>query len=94
MNVPLAYGFATIIGVFARQWFAPALVVGYWLTNVLGFVLLHVGGVEVLTGGSDEGTTYGRREVVVDLLLSVGYTILVLVLVAQGVLTFPEGVTP
>ncbi|WP_435348498.1 hypothetical protein [Haloarchaeobius sp. HRN-SO-5] len=91
MNVPLAYGFATVVGLFSRPLFVPALVVGYWLTNVLGFVLLHVGGAEVISG---ERRSYGRRAVARDLLASVGYTLLVLGLVYAGVLTFPAGVLP
>jgi hypothetical protein len=91
VNVPLAYVFATVVGVFAQQLFVPALVVGYWLTNVVGFVLLHVGGVEVVTGTEH---TYGRRRLARDVLLSVGYTGVVLVLVYVGWLTFPDGLFP
>ncbi|WP_435361597.1 hypothetical protein [Haloarchaeobius sp. DFWS5] len=94
VNVPLAYAFATIIGLIARQWFVPALVVGYWLTNILGFVLLHIGGVEALTRESDGPRPYGRRDIIVDIVMSIGYTILVLLLVYFGWLTFPEEILP
>lgn len=94
MNIPLAFAFATVIGFFVRQWFVPALIVGYWLTNILGFVLLHIGGVEVIADESDEPRTYGRRDIIVDLAMSIGYTILVFLLVSLGWLTFPDGVFP
>ena len=94
VNIPIAYAFATIVGFFARQWFVPALVVGYWLTNILGFVLLHIGGEEVLTGDADGPQAYGRRDIVVDLVMSIGYTVLVLLLVYFGWLTLPAGVVP
>lgn len=87
VNVPLAYAFATAVGLVSRPLFGPALVVGYWLTNVLGFILLHVGGETVLAG---ERQPYGRRAAARDLLLSVGYTAVVVVLVWLGWLTFPE----
>lgn len=91
MNVPLAYVFATAVGVVWRPLFVPALVVGYWLTNVLGFVLLHVGGERAISG---ERRPYDRRALARDLLLSVGYTAVVLALVWVGWLRFPEGLVP
>ena len=89
VNVPIAYVFATVVGLFVRGWFLPALVVGYWLTNVVGFVLLHVGAVEVVTG---EGRPYTRRDFARDLLIGLGYTALVVVLVEVGLLSFPGGI--
>lgn len=79
------------MGLVSRSLFVPALVVGYWLTNVLGFVLLHVGGETLLTG---ERRPYDRRAVARDLLLSVGYAAVVLALVWLGWLRFPEGLVP
>ncbi|WP_439027601.1 hypothetical protein [Haloarchaeobius sp. DT45] len=91
VNVPLAYVFATVVGLFVHGVFVPALVVGYWLTNVVGFVLLHQGAVGVVSG---EHEPYTRRRLGRDLLLSVGYTVLILVLVQVGLLTYPEGLLP
>lgn len=88
VNIPLAYVFATIIGFVARDLFLPALVVGYWLTNIIGFVLLHVGAEDIVTGEEDPYTT---RDLTRDLLLSIGYTIVVVFLVHIGWLTFPQG---
>lgn len=50
----------------------PALLLGYWLTNVLGFILLHVGAADIITG---EENPYTKRHLAHDLMLSVGYTI-------------------
>lgn len=91
VNVPLAYLFATAVGIFDQRLFIPGLIVGYWLTNILGFILLHVGGVEAVTGTK---RPYGRRHLVRDVLLSVGYTVVVLVLVSAGWLSYPEGLLP
>lgn len=30
MNIPFTYVFATIVGLVYRQWFVPALILGYW----------------------------------------------------------------
>lgn len=91
VNVPLAFAFATVVGVFDRGLFLPALVVGYWLTNVLGFVMLHVGAVDAL---DEDHEPYTRRALATDLLLSIGYTILVVGLVEVGLLAYPEGLLP
>jgi hypothetical protein len=91
VNIPLAYAFGTLVGLFDQQLFVPALVVGYWLTNVAGFVLLHVGGVEAVTGTK---RPYGRRELARDFLLSVGYTVVVVLLANAGWLALPEELLP
>ena len=47
-----------------------ALIVGYWLTNILGFVLLHVGAVGIWRADPETDSIYTRRDIAVDLLLS------------------------
>ena len=49
VNVPLAYVFSIPFSMFNEQLFLPAFVVGYWLTNVLGLVLLHKGVVGLVS---------------------------------------------
>src|SRR5712691_10539499 len=41
VNVPLALAFAWIVSWFLPSLFTVIFIVGYWLTNVLGFVLMH-----------------------------------------------------
>jgi hypothetical protein len=48
VNVPLALAFAWVVTVFYKPAFTPSLILGYWLTNVLGFVLMHKGAQQVL----------------------------------------------
>lgn len=43
VNVPLAYLFATPFSLLDERLYIPAFALGYWLTNLLGFVLLHKG---------------------------------------------------
>ncbi|MFC4358652.1 hypothetical protein ACFO0N_11945 [Halobium salinum] len=88
VNVPLAYAFATVVALAARDQFLPALVVGYWLTNVVGLVLLHVGAQDVV---SEEGRSYTKRALLTDVVLAVGYTVLVVAAVRVGWLGLPAG---
>lgn len=88
VNIPLALVFAWAISAFYRPAFKPAMVVGYWLTNVLGFVLMHKGAQKLL---SDRDKQYARRELLTDVGISLLYTLLILGLLKLGVLKPFEG---
>ena len=79
VNVPLAVGFAWIVSLFYKPAFAASVVIGYWLTNVLGFVLMHKGGVKLLS--SKEIVKYSRRELFKDVIISLLYTLFIVWLV-------------
>ncbi len=83
VNVPLALAFAWVISVFYKPAFAPALVLGYWLTNVIGFILMHKGAQKMLT---EKGNPYSRRALLRDVGISLLYTGLIVVLVKIGIL--------
>ena len=81
VNIPLAYAFAWVVSVFHRPAFTVSFVVGYWLTNVLGFVLLHKGGTEAISG---EVQPYTRKAMLRDLAISLAYTGLILIAIKLG----------
>ncbi len=83
VNVPLALVFAWTVSFFYKPAFEPSLIVGYWLTNVLGFVLMQKGGEKML---SKEDKPYSRRALLRDVGISLLYTALIVVLVETGVL--------
>ena len=83
VNVPLALAFAWIISLFIPSIFAPSFVVGYWLTNILGFVLMHYGGSRMVTG---EPVPFSGRAFISYLLISIGYTLLIVALIWLGLL--------
>jgi len=83
VNVPLAVAFAWVVSLFYRPAFNTCVVLGYWLTNVLGFVLMHKGAQKVI---SDADTKYSRRDLLRDLGVSLLYTSLIVILIKFGVL--------
>ena len=83
INLPIAIGFGWIIGRFHERAFAPAVVLGYWLTNIVGLVLLHKG-VQQAARAADK--RYTRRHLAHDLAVSIAYTLLILALVWLGLL--------
>jgi UPF0716 family protein affecting phage T7 exclusion len=83
VNVPLALGFAWLVSLLYPPAFTVAAVVGYWLTNVLGFVLMHKGFQRAKTAGTTPAIP-PRESLWKDILISLAYTALILVLVKAG----------
>ena len=83
VNVPLAVAFGWIFSFFYKPAFGPCVVVGYWLTNVLGFVLMQKGAQQAL---AKEQRKYTRRDLLKDLGISLLYTLLIVELIKLGVL--------
>jgi hypothetical protein len=83
VNVPLALVFAWIVSAFYKPAFGVSWVIGYWLTNVAGFVLMHKGAQKMLT---EQEKKYSFRSLARDLGVSLLYTALIVVLVKFGIL--------
>ena len=83
VNLPLALAFAWLVSVVYRPAFAAAVVVGYWLTNVVGLILLHKGAQQIL---SERKRKYSRRALLQDVGVSLAYTLLIVALIKFGVL--------
>src|SRR5438045_7422757 len=83
VNVPLALTFAWVLSLIYKPAFEISLIVGYWLTNILGLFLLQKGGQQLLTG---KDRPYSRRELVRDIGVALLYTALIVALLKFGVL--------
>jgi len=88
VNVPLAIAFAWVVSFFYRPAFDACVVLGYWLTNVLGFVLMHKGAQKMLT---DSNRKYSWRDLLRDVGVSLLYTALIVALIKFGVLKPIQG---
>ena len=65
--------------------FLEVFIVSYWLTNVLGFMLLQKG-LEGTLKNSKEKKKYSRKDFLRDVLLSIAYTLLIVMLVKSGII--------
>ena len=83
VNLPLALAFAWLASWFYKPAFGASLVVGYWLTNVLGFILMHKGAHKIV---SEKQGRYSRRDLLRDIGISLFYTVLIVALVKLGIL--------
>ena len=84
VNVPLALAFAWVVSYFWRPAFTASAVLGYWLTNVLGFILMHKGAQRAFAGPNPPPSAW--RNLRRDLLVSLLYTLVIIVLVRLKVL--------
>jgi hypothetical protein len=86
INIPLAYAFAYPFGLISRKLFLPTMILGYWITNIAGLILLHQGVKDLI---SNEKVKYTKKGLVKDIIISIVYTIVVVVFVKIGWLKFP-----
>lgn len=84
VNVPLAVGFAWLVSLFWPPAFGLAAILGYWLTNVLGLVLMQKGAQRAFADLN--GKPYGWPSLRRDLLVSLLYTLLIVLLLRLKVL--------
>jgi hypothetical protein len=82
INLPLAWLFASLVSLASHRLFAPAMVLGYWLTNIAGILLMARGTAGVGAGPKSSV----RRQLVLSLAAATGYTLLIVVLYLVGVL--------
>jgi hypothetical protein len=86
-NLPIAYGFGRLIACLHADFFLPAAMVGYWLSNLLGIVLMQFGTKELIGGEKQERNW--SKELRNGLLSSTVYTLVILALLHFQVLESP-----
>lgn len=83
VNIPLAYAAASLAQFLNPKFFLPVFVGAYWVTNLLGLILMHAG----IRGAATEkvpGLT--RAGAFWWLTISLGYTIAIALLVHWNIL--------
>lgn len=86
-NLPIAYGFGYAVSWLNGDWFLPATILGYWISNVLGIVMMQFGATDLFW--SDR-----PRQPLKDLLMGLGsstlYTLAIVGLVYFHLLELPS----
>ena len=84
INLPIAYGFGYVVSLWRSEWFFGAAIAGYWLSNLVGIVLMQMGTKDILQ------TTVKKRsfkhEIFSGVLTSTAYTAVIVALVYFHVL--------
>jgi len=87
INIPLAYAFAFPFGLISKKIFLPMMVLGYWLTNITGFMLMHYGIKDVVAGKNKSPNI--KHDFIKNFAISTIYTAVVILLAKAGWLKFP-----
>jgi Zn-dependent protease with chaperone function len=86
-NLPIAYGFGYICSWISPNLLFPCAIVGYWLSNILGILLMQVGALNVFSGQPERSL---KKELLTGLISSTVYTIIILALLQLKILANPE----
>jgi hypothetical protein len=87
-NLPIAYGFGYLCSLFSQDLFMPCAIAGYWLSNVLGILLMQAGVMDVLQNQPQERNL--KKELLTGIASSTAYTLLILVLIHFNILDTPN----
>ena len=88
-NLPIAYGFGWLFGLFSTDWVLPMTVVGYWISNLLGILMMQWGATDVLKkpasaapdSAPEDLPRNWQRELWIGIASSTAYTLLIVGLV-------------
>src|SRR4028119_1007348 len=86
-NLPIAYGFGYACSLLNPNLLLPCSIVGYWLSNIVGILLMQVGAVDVFQGQPKERNL--KKELLTGLVSSTIYTIVILALIQFKILDTP-----
>ncbi len=86
-NLPVALLFAYLVSWMNPGWFMPAMLIGYWLSNVLGILMMQFGAMDMFLATEKRNL---KRDVLLGLGGSTLYTLVVSALVYFHVLEVPD----
>jgi len=89
-NLPIALAFGYGVAWFHPDGFLPGTIVGYWLSNVLGIVMMQFGAVEIFF---DQDKQNIKRDLLFGLGGTTLYTVIIVALVYFNVLKIPDFLT-
>ncbi len=86
-NLPIAYGFGYVCSWLSPDLLLPCSIVGYWISNIAGILLMQVGAVDVFQGQPKERNL--KKELLTGLVSSTVYTLVILALIQFKILDTP-----
>lgn len=87
-NLPIAYGFGYLCSLFNQDLLISCTIVGYWLSNVVGILLMQVGVVDVLPNQPQERNL--KKDILMGLASSTVYTLVIVALIQLKILDTPN----
>lgn len=94
-NLPVAYGFGYLCSLISANWLIPGTIAGYWLSNVVGILLMQAGFLDVVQGQPGDSSRVTRKdrnlkqELFMGVVSSTLYTAVIVLLLHFKVLETP-----
>jgi len=85
VNIPIAYLFGLLVSLISKKLFLPGVILGYWITNIAGLMLMHHG-IE----GIVSKRKYTKKALIQDIIISILYSLIIVVLIKLGLVSFPS----
>ena len=85
-NLPIAYGFGYMCSSFSPKLLLPCSIIGYWLSNVVGILLMQFGSVDVF---QKEPKRNLKKELFSGLVSSTVYTLVIMLLIHLKIINTP-----
>ncbi|MBD0266234.1 MAG: hypothetical protein ICV78_27010 [Tolypothrix sp. Co-bin9] len=86
-NLPIAYFFGYMCSWFSQDLLIPCSILGYWISNIVGILLMQAGALDVFQGQPKERNL--KKELLTGLASSTVYTIVILALIQFKILDVP-----
>jgi Zn-dependent protease with chaperone function len=86
-NLPIAYFFGYVCSLLSPNLLLPCSIIGYWLSNIIGILLMQLGAVDVFQGQPKERNL--KKELLTGLVSSTVYTLVILALIQFKILDTP-----
>ncbi|MEB3267578.1 MAG: hypothetical protein VKJ09_03470 [Leptolyngbya sp.] len=86
-NLPIALVFGYGVSWVNRDWLLPGTLLGYWLSNVAGMVMMQMGAMDMVLSAEQR---HPQRDLLIGLGGATLYTVAVAALVYSHVLTLPQ----
>lgn len=86
-NLPIAYGFGYVCSLLSPNLLLPCSILGYWISNIAGILLMQAGAVDVLPGQAKERNL--KKELLTGLVSSLVYSFVIFALIQFKILDTP-----
>ncbi|MBK1989249.1 hypothetical protein A0J48_017180 [Sphaerospermopsis aphanizomenoides BCCUSP55] len=86
-NLPIAYFFGYLCSFMSPKLLLPCTIIGYWLSNIIGILLMQFGSVDILQKAPKERNF--KKELFNTLVSSTVYTLVIMFLIQFKIIDSP-----
>jgi Zn-dependent protease with chaperone function len=86
-NLPIAYFFGYLCSLLSPKLLFPCTILGYWLSNIIGILLMQYGSVDMFQQESKERNL--KKELFNSLISSTAYTLVIVLLIQLKIIDTP-----